>query len=117
MTKKERKDIERQYLRLQHDVATKDYYKIDLENRVNVYTCGSGHVTKTRDIDPGVTSFIYDCETCGEIARSSFYQDTHPELEPTQEWFRPTLDEVLKMDIGMREHILSGGLDVRKIQK
>jgi hypothetical protein len=117
MTKKERKDIEHQYLRLQYDVATKDYYKIDLSSRTNVYTCESGHATKTICIDPGVTPFMHLCETCGGMANSSFFHDTHPELEPTQEWFRPTLKEVLKMGEGMREHIFNGGLDVRQIKK
>lgn len=117
MTKKGRKDVEHEYLRLQHDVATNEFYQTDLTNRTNVYTCKNGHLTKTRDVDPGVTPMFYSCETCGESATSSFYRDTHPELEPTQEWFRPTLEQVLKMDIGMREHVLQGGLDIRKIQK
>jgi len=115
MTKKERKEIEHQYLKLKYDVAHNDYYQIDLTNRTNVYTCKNGHTTKTRDVDAGVTPAMHSCETCGELAHSSFYRDTHPHLEPTQEWFRPTLEEVLKMSIGMREHILNGGLDVRAI--
>jgi len=117
MTKKERKEIEHQYLRLQYEVAHNDYYKIDLSNRINVYTCENGHATKTICVDPGVTPFMHLCDTCGSMARSSFFQDTHPNLEPTQEWFRPTLKQVLKMSEEMREHVLQGGLDVRNIKK
>src|SRR5690606_33264246 len=110
---KKRIDIEIKYLQLMEDIKTNNYYKIDLTNRTNVYTCKNGHLTKTRDVDPGVTPFFHSCKTCREIAKSSFYADTHPELKAIQEWYRPSLEEVLKMSDGMREHVLSGGLEVR----
>ncbi len=114
---KNRIEIEFKYIQLMEDVKTNEYYtRINLTNRTNVYTCKNGHLTKTRDIDAGVTPFMHECKTCGEIATSSFYTDTHPELQPVQEWYRPSLEEVLRMSEGMREHILSGGLDVRDIK-
>jgi len=112
------REIERKYKALLHDVATNDFYKVDLSNRVNCYMCQVCNlITKTIDVDSGVTPFIHTCEHCGNIAHSSFYQDIAPNLKPTQEWFRPSLKEVLKMrkKPGLLDHILQGGLDVRKI--
>ncbi len=113
------REVEQKYNRLLEDVKTKDFYKIDLTNRVNCYTCQTcGHITKTKDVDAGVTPFMHTCESCGKTAYSSFYKDIAPHLQPTQEWYRPTLERVLKMrkNSGMLDHILQGGLDVRKIE-
>ena len=116
------RSIERKYRKLLHDVATKDFYKTDLSNRVNCYHCKKcRHVTKTRDIDPGVTPFMHSCENCGEHAYSTMYNDIAPNQEPTEEWYRPSLHECLKYrkkEYGesMLEHIFNGGLEVRKIK-
>jgi hypothetical protein len=110
--------ITKKYLKLLEDVATKEFYtKIDLTNRVNCYICSCGHITKTKDVDPGVTPFIHSCEKCGGKATSTFYNDILPARKPTQEWYRPTLKQVLKMRNrpGMLEHVLSGGLEVRNV--
>lgn len=115
-----KKEIKRRYIKLLEDVKTKDFYtKVDLSNRVNCYVCERGHVTKTKDIDAGVTPFMFTCEVCGENATSTFFKDIAPEQKPTYEWFRPTLEKTLKMtkrksNEGMIEHILLGGLDYRK---
>lgn len=88
-------------------------------NRVNCYKCPCGHITKTIDVDKGVTPFMHKCESCGGTATSTFYNDIVPHQEPTEEWFRPTLEAVWKMrkkDDGMLDHILNGGLDLRKIK-
>lgn len=110
------REIERKYNKLLKDVETNDFYKIDLTNRVNCYVCECGHITKTKDVDAGVTPFMHTCEKCGQMARSTFYKDIAPEQRATEEWFRPTLKQVLKMrkHEGMLDHILQGGLDVRK---
>lgn len=111
------RSVERKYQKLMEDVATKDYYKIDLTNRVNCYVCSCGRITKTKDVDAGVTPFMFNCEKCGGEARSTFYKDIAPDQQPTIEWYRPTLKQVLKMrnKPGMLDHILQGGLDDRKI--
>jgi ribosomal protein L37AE/L43A len=115
------RELTRQYNSLLKDVAEKDFYKIDLSNRVNCYACQScKRVTKTRDIDAGVTPFMFSCEHCGETAYSTFYKDIAPHKEPTFEWYRPTLKECLKMrgkHEGLLDHVLKGGLEVRNILK
>lgn len=102
------------------DVATKDFYKTDLTNRVNYYTCSGEqtHLTKTKDIDAGVTPMFIPCPVCGARASSHGYgEDKIPDMEPTHEWFRPTLDQVLKKkkEPHLIAHYLGGGLDYRKI--
>jgi RNase P subunit RPR2 len=118
---KSQKQIERDYNKLMNDVATLDYYKTDLTNRVNCYTCQKcGHITKTKDIDSGVIPFMFTCEKCGNIAYSSFFEDIAPLQEPTFEWYRPTLKQILKMRKkrdSMLDHIFNGGLDYRKIKQ
>ncbi len=116
---KSQRAIEKAYNKLLHDVANQSFYtKTDLTNRVNCYVCQKClQVTKTIDIDSGVTPFFHTCEHCGADAQSTFYKDVAPHMKPTQEWYRPTLKEVLKMrkKEGMLDHILQGGLDVRII--
>ena len=113
------REVERKYLKLTEEVKTKKFYTdVDLSNRVNCYVCKCGHITKTKDIDAGVTPFMFSCEECGETATSTFFKDIVPEQKPTIEWYRPTLKQVLKMrkDEGLLEHILLGGLDYRSIE-
>lgn len=112
-------EIERRYDRLMYDVKTNAYYKIDLTNRVNCYTCQScKHITKTIDVDPGVTPFIFTCEKCGQEAHSSFYEDIAPRQKPTFEWYRPLLKQIIKMrkKPEMIDHIFNGGLNYRIIK-
>lgn len=113
------REIERQYSKLMNDIATKDYYKVDLENRVNVYTCLNGHRTKTINKDAGTTPMFMSCPECGVQSKSSWYKDIAPDIEPSIEWYRPSLSECLKMR-GKKEplldHVLMGGLDTRKIK-
>jgi hypothetical protein len=113
------RQIERDYNKLLKDVATNDFYKTDLTNRVNCYKCQKcGHVTKTIDIDSGVTPFIFGCEKCGGEAHSTFFKDIAPNQKPSFEWYRPTLKETIKMrkDEDELEHILKGGLAYRKLK-
>lgn len=112
------REVQRKYEKLMHDVATSDYYKVDLTNRVNCYRCGCGHVTKTKDIDPGVTPMSINCESCNSSAYSSFYSDVAHFQKPTQEWYRPTLSECLKMrnKPAVLDHVLMGGLMKRPIK-
>lgn len=111
------REVERRYSKLLNEVQTNDFYtKVDLSNRVNCYVCKCGHVTKTKDVDSGVTPFMFSCEKCGGTATSTFFKDIAPDQQPTFEWYRPTLKKVLKMrkNEAMLEHILLGGLESRK---
>jgi len=113
------REVARKYEALLKDVAEKDFYKVDLTNRVNCYTCEKGHVTKTQDIDSGVTPMMIQCRFCRFPARSSFYKDISPDLKVNGVWYRPTLKQVMKMrnKPEMLEHILKGGLEYKEYEK
>lgn len=113
------KRVEKKYNKLLKELETNTFYSMDLTNRINCYVCDCGHITKTIDIDAGITPFIFTCEKCGEIARSTFYNDIVPDQEPTFEWYRPNLKETIKMrkKPDILEHVLSGGLHFRLINK
>ena len=99
-------------------VVDRDYRDINLNNRTNCYICKKcNHITKTKDIDKGVTPMFFTCEKCGDYAHSSFYKDIAPELTPTIEWYRPSLEETLTLYPALQQHILNGGLNHRKINK
>lgn len=120
MNEKELKILTLRYEKLLGEVSSKDFYKVDLDNRINTYTCvrkSCGNVIITKDVDAGVTPFIIGCPKCGERAQSSFYKAALGST-PTHEWYRPSLDE-LKGNAhgpGAIEHILRGGLLLRQIQ-
>ena len=118
-TMKSQREIKRRFDKLMSDVATNEYYKVDLSNRVNCYVCSCGHVTKTKDVDAGCTSFMHLCEKCHMMAKSTFYNDVAPNKEATEEWYRPTLKELMKMrdDAATLDHVFAGGLLVRRIKK
>lgn len=106
----------KKYKALIKDVKENDFYDIDLTNRVNIYTCPDGHITKTKDVDAGVTPFVHICGECGKIAESSMYRDVAPLIEVSEEWYRPSLEETLKIkDDDELSHVLQGGLLNRKI--
>ncbi len=109
----------KKYSELLNDVATNDFYKKDSSKVINVYTCPDGHITKTVDIDTGVTPFLHKCSKCNKWGNSSFYNDIAPNEEPVEEWYRPTLAETLKLvnNTALLDHVLKGGLLCRKIVK
>lgn len=114
------REVTKKYNQLLQDVAKKDFYKIDLTNRVNCYKCNSfkcGHITKTRDIAAGVTPMFFECGMCGGQTTSTMYKDIAPDQEATFVWDRPTLAETMKFrkKPGLLNHILKGGLVVRKL--
>lgn len=88
------------------------------ENRINVYSCSCGNRIKTIDVDKGVTPFMISC-LCGNMAKSSFYNDIAPDVKIKLEWYRPSLKECLKLKNKPNEldHIFQGGLIYREIKK
>jgi hypothetical protein len=111
------RELERKFTALMKSVKEDDFYKIDLSNRVNCYKCQCGHITKTKDSDAGVTPFKHKCEECGDFSTSTFYTDILPDQKPTQEWYRPSLRELLKIrkNEPLLDHVLKGGLMSRAI--
>lgn len=110
------REVERKY----NKMMSNDLYKAKApKNRVNCYSCFCGHITKTIDIHNGVTPMFFDCEKCSTSANSSFYNDIAVDQEPTFEWYRPTLKQIMKMRSKphVLDHILNGGLEYRKIKK
>jgi hypothetical protein len=95
--------------------------------RKNVYECEffPGHRMVTIDREPGVTPFLITCERCKAagmkgssgmlhpVMRSSCYQ-VDQALEPTHEWYRP--DTCKGLDRATTEHVMKGGLLLRKIE-
>lgn len=112
LTEKDRKRIESEYNKLE----SMDYS--EKKGDINCYVCPHcGLLRKTINADSGVTPFMIKCDLCGWMMESTFYaaQDISPELEPTHEWYRPSLEETLEASDGVRMHILNGGLMSRRI--
>lgn len=111
------KQITKAYEKLLIEVKNDDFYQVDLTNRVNNYLCKNGHITKTKDVDAGVTPFMTRCFYCDEMAKSTFYNDYIPTEHPVKEFYRPTLKETLKLrqQPNLIDHILKGGLIERVV--
>lgn len=108
------RSIERKYAKM-----LLDYKDVDFKKKINNYVCTvCGVITKTVDINKGVTPFIARCKVCREEARSTFYKDLVPEENPTTEFYRPDLKETIKLrdKPSQLEHVLMGGLLTRKIE-
>ena len=111
--KSEKKDLKTQYQGLIERIQN-NYTEVNLENRTNCYICPTCGITKTKDIDKGVTPMVIMCPKCNKnFAKSTFYIDIDSSIPVTHEWYRPSLDEFLKLDRDMQEHVLKGGLDYR----
>ena len=95
------------------------------KNRWNVYACPIClRFTTTIDVDDGVTPMFLDCRASGRvgdcpgIAMSEWYPDgPRPSYipPPTFEWYKPSAEEVEKMDPTMQDHCRKGGLEIRPI--
>lgn len=114
------REIERRYIALLADVKNNSFYKhLEESAKTNLYVCGCGWNVITKDVDAGVTPLMIQCEQCGRFAKSELYrvkgeqQDQH-----TKEWYRPTLERVLKLRKKPEElnHVLRGGLLLRDIK-
>jgi hypothetical protein len=82
----------------------------------NIYVCDSdrNHLQVTVDIHRGVTPFLKKCPvpSCPGIGVSSMYNEWG--LEPEWEWYRPSRDEYSGLQPSMKEHVMRGGLLIRK---
>ena len=89
---------------------------MEAKGKINIYKCTSGHNNITINRDEGVTPMIISCreKNCGKQAMSCFY-NVRQDLKPTLEWYRPPASK--KLNRYEAEHVLRGGLLLRKIQK
>lgn len=97
------------------------------EGKKNVYQCDhdAAHLIVTVDREPGVTPFTVQCPHCEAAgtpgkgfykhpAMTSAMYRVHQNLKPTHEWYRP--DTVHGLRDSIAEHVLRGGLVLRKIE-
>lgn len=110
MDKSVKRDVTKRYKKMLRSIEGEEYFK----GKENCYTCQEcGRVTKTIDVDSGVTPMGIECPFCHGEAMSSFYSDIAPNVKATYEWYRPTLEETLSLvdeHFFTVNHILSGGL-------
>lgn len=89
--------------------------------RRNLYMCRDcAAYIITIDRHKGVTPSFLACDSCTAGQKvSSFYRIALlPDGDPTHEWYRPDGEELiilLRNKYGMAEHLLKGGLLLRKI--
>lgn len=106
-----RKEIEKAYNKLIGEIEDRRMY--DGRNTVDRYTCEDcGYIIHTTYKDKGVTPFAIQCTRCGGTMyhNKTFDKKTVPGYVLIHNWYRPTLEQTLKMSNGMIEHILNGGL-------
>ena len=108
-----KKHIKTKYSSMLASIEQNKESMAEKKGMVNCYTCEScGHVQKLMYADTGVTPFIISCNVCTSgHSKSSFLRDTRPFVIAEQEWFRPSLEETLKLKSDWElEHVLNGGL-------
>lgn len=107
----EREDIEKKYNELVKSIESKIMY--DGRGKVDRYTCDTcGHIIYTTYRDKGVTPFTIRCTRCGgtKYHDKTYDKKTVPGYVNVMDWYRPTLEQTLKMPDRVIEHILNGGL-------
>lgn len=103
--------IEKQYNKLVSEIEEKRMY--DGRGTVDRYICDTcGYMMHTTYKDKGVTPFTMPCPKCKGTMyhRQTFRKETVPDWVEVKNWYRPSLEEVLKMNERTTEHILNGGL-------
>ena len=97
-----RKQIEEEYNKLISESGTVDRYTCD--------TCG--YMMHTTYKDKGVTPYTMRCPKCKGTMyhKQTFIKETVPDFVEVKNWYRPSLEELLKTDEGIIEHVLDGGL-------
>lgn len=104
-------NIEEKYNELVKSIETKRMY--DGRGTVDRYTCDTcGHIIYTTYRDKGVTPYTMRCSRCGgtKYHDKTYDKKIVPNYVTVMDWYRPSLEDVLKMSDGMIEHVLNGGL-------
>ena len=89
----------------------------DGRGAVDRYICDTcGHMMHTTYKDKGVTPFTVRCPKCNGTMyhKKTFRKDTVPGWVDVKNWYRPTLEQTLRMPEHTIEHILNGGLILEK---
>lgn len=106
-----REDIEKAYNKLVTEIEEKQMY--DGRGTVDRYVCDTcSDMMHTTYKDKGVTPFTMMCpKCCGTMYhRQTFTKESVPHWVEIKNWYRPTLEQMLKMNEGTIKHILDGGL-------
>lgn len=106
-----KEDIGERYRELVEGIENARMY--DGRGTVDRYVCEDcQNIIFTTYRDKGVTPFTMKCRRCGGTMchDKTYRKNDVPNYVLVFEWYRPTIDEVLKMSDGMAAHILSGGL-------
>ena len=106
-----REHIEKQYSDLVNRIEEMKMY--DGRQTVDRYICDTcGHIIYTTYMDKGVTPYTIRCNRCGGTKYHDITYDkkTVPDYVTVLNWYRPPLEDVLKMSDGMIKHVLMGGL-------
>ena len=107
----QKENIEKRYNELVKEIEGKRMY--DGRGTVDRYTCDTcGHIIYTTYRDKGVTPFTIKCTRCGgtKYHDKTYDKKTVPSYVMVMDWYRPSLEDVLKMSDSMIEHVLNGGL-------
>lgn len=83
-------------------------------NKVNIYDCGT-HENVTVDRFVGVTPFVITCPHCKRPATSRWYR-VDQSLMPEFEWTQPEPKELGRLPRQLVEHLIQGGLMLKKIK-
>lgn len=114
MRKMTKKQITKSYQKLVSEIEEMKMY--DGRGTVDEYVCNRcGEKVFTTYRDKGVTPFVMRCRKCGGDA---VHRDTYRKFSvevfrsvvKVQDWYRPSLEETLKMSEDMIDHVLNGGL-------
>ena len=109
MDKSVKRDIEKRY---------KNIIVEDNNGQTDTFLCQEcNNIIRTKVTDSGLVPMGIECPFCGKEA---YHQDEdNPKIDITYEWYRPSLEEVLRMAEEKRlfsvSMILSGGLMRRKL--
>lgn len=94
----------------------------EAKNERNAYRCRlCEFLIVTINRDQGTTPFLIGCQAgsgCGGMMQSHFYRLPDGAPEPSYEWYRPDLKALRRLNRGdsaAAEHVLKGGLLLRKI--
>ena len=97
-----------------------DTRRSEQKGLTNCYTCTNcGQVDKYLYVDSGTAPMVVGCSSCKKRSSfSSLMKQQAPNLAPTWEWFRPSLEQVktFSKQPQLLMHILNGGLLRRPAQ-